>query len=288
MISALKTDMTELIATKLKVTEASSGAERKPYSAAVQGKPAVIIKPKDNKQTTQTTKTDMLQHINPASENLQISGVKNIRHGGLLVGCSSDNDSAKLKKMVTEKLADKYEIKDVSSFSPRIRVSGMSEKPSEVNLVETLRSQNKGIIGDNSRCKILEIKPVRKRNDVFQALLQVDIETYNRIMSVSNGKLLLGYDVCAVFDAVTIKRCFNCSAFSHMSNECKNQQLHCPRCGENHLVKNCKSTTLKCINCIKSNNEKNTSFDVIHAAWDAKCPCYVLKVEEFKSSLFFS
>nr|CAH7765799.1 unnamed protein product [Callosobruchus chinensis] len=60
----------------------------------------------------------MLQHINPASENPQISGVKNIRHGGLLVGCSSDNDSAKLKKMVTEKLADKYEIKDVSSFSP--------------------------------------------------------------------------------------------------------------------------------------------------------------------------
>ncbi|CAH1962825.1 unnamed protein product [Acanthoscelides obtectus] len=89
---------------------------KKPYSSVAKGKSA-IIQPKDTTQAVQTTKSDLLQYVDPVSENLNISGVKNTRNGGMLVGCSSDDDSRRLRQIAVEKLADKYEIKGIQLSS---------------------------------------------------------------------------------------------------------------------------------------------------------------------------
>ncbi|CAH1984698.1 unnamed protein product [Acanthoscelides obtectus] len=261
---------------------------KKSYSSVAKGKSAIIIQPKDTTQAVQTTKSDLLQYVDPVSENLHISGVKNIRNGGMLVGCSSDDDSRKLRQIAVEKLADKYEIKEVSSFHPRVRIAGMTCKLPEGDVIKSIRAQNKEAFTEHSQCKVVEIKPIKKRSDIYQAVINLDMDTYNKDLSVCSSKLFVGYDVCDVFDAIDIKRCFNCSGFSHYSKECKSKKFHCPRCSENHLVKNCKATSLKCINCMKSNNERNTEFDAAHAAWDSRCPYYLQRIEEFKSRLIFS
>nr|CAI5841161.1 unnamed protein product [Callosobruchus analis] len=288
MFSTFRNEFLDLAAKNLSSSGSISSGPKKSYSAVAQGKSAIIIKPKDTKQDIQTTKSDLLQCVNPVDENINLSGVKTIRNGGMLVGCTSSNDSTKLKRIATEKLADKYEIKEVSSFHPRLRIAGMTQKLSENDIVRFISSQNKSLLSDHFLCKVLEVKPIRKRNDIFQAVVQFDVDTYNKIMSVGNCKVFVGYNVCDVFDVIDVKRCFNCCEFSHFSNQCKSSQLHCPRCGENHLVKNCKASTLRCINCVKSNNDKNTDFLVDHAAWDSRCPCYLQRVEEIKSSLIFS
>nr|CAI5838392.1 unnamed protein product [Callosobruchus analis] len=239
MFSTFRNEFLDLAAKNLSSSGSISSGSKKSYSAIAQGKSAIIIKPKDPKQDIQATKSDLLQCVSPVDENINLSLMKTIRNGGTLVGCTSNNDSTKLKRIATEKLGDKYEVKEVSSFHPRLRIAGMMQKLSE--------------------------------NDI-----------------VGNCKLFVGYNVCDVFDVIDVKMCFNCCEFSHSGNQCKSSQLHCPRCGENHLVKNCKATTLRCINCVKSNIDKNTDFLVDHAAWDSRCPCYLQRVEEIKSSLIFS
>nr|CAH7732002.1 unnamed protein product [Callosobruchus chinensis] len=239
-------------------------SDRTSYSAVTPGNSAVIIKPKDATQKTQTTKADMLHQVKPVLENLQISDMKDVKNGGILIGCSTDDDSLTLKKITAEKLADKYGIKDVSSFNPRVR-------------------RNKDVISDNLHCKVMGIEIIEKRYDIFQAVLQLDYDTYSKIMSVSKGKLFEGSDVCKVYDYVAVKRRFNCNGFSHHSNQCKNQ-LHSTRCGDGQLLKDCKATSLKCVNCAKNSVDKN---DVSPAAWDSNCSCYLKRVDGFKARLFF-
>ncbi|CAH1984156.1 unnamed protein product [Acanthoscelides obtectus] len=134
--------------------------DKKSYSAITKGKSAIIIKPKDATQNTQATKADMLHHVNPVAENLQLSGVKNVKNGGILIGCNSDDDNLKLKKIAAEKLSDKYDIKVVAGFSSRVRVAGMTEKQSAENFINSIKSQNKDVLSEKFACKVLDINPI--------------------------------------------------------------------------------------------------------------------------------
>lgn len=110
--------------------------------------------------------------------------------------------------------------------------------------------------------------PTKKKPSVFQAILQVDKETYNYLISC--GSIFVGYDYCAVYDAINVDRCFNCNAFGHSSRVCKST-LACPRCSENHRVADCKSDVLKCSNCSVKTGTNITN----HAAWDLSCPTFI-------------
>lgn len=289
IFSSFKDEFVQIANKKLNEFNISSDShDKKLYSAVARSKPAVIITPKDTQQKNAVTKSDILHNINPVQSELNLSGIKNTKNGGVLIGCNKADDISKFKQLASEKLGGKYEIKEVGNFCPRIRVVGMAEKFPEGDLVQYIQFQNKNLVSNNFHCNVMEIKPIKKRSDIYQALLQIDVESYNNIMSVGRGKLFLGYDVCDVYDAIQIKRCFKCSGFSHFSNQCTCQQCYCPRCGDNHLVKDCKSESLKCINCSKYNLDKNTNIDTNHAAWDSRCFCYVQKLNEFKSSLLFS
>lgn len=107
-------------------------------------------------------------------------------------------------------------------------------------------------------------------------------------MSIGNGKLFIGFDYCDVYDQVMLRRCFKCSGFNHVSENCKGN-TSCPRCSGEHFVKDCKvsDSELKCINCIKLKDKtKDTGIDINHAAWDSKCHVFKQNVTEFKSKIY--
>nr|CAI5832643.1 unnamed protein product [Callosobruchus analis] len=115
LFSNVRSEILEVATKKISSIEIPESSSTKSYSAVTRGSSAIMIQPKDAMQTVQATKADMLHHVNPVSENLQISGVKSAKNGGILIGCGSDHDSLKLKKIAAEKLADKYEV--VITFS---------------------------------------------------------------------------------------------------------------------------------------------------------------------------
>ena len=72
--------------------------------------PAIIVKLKNAKQPASVTKADLKSKINPFESEFSLSKVKNIKHGGVLVGCSSKDDNARFKKIASEHLSDKYDV----------------------------------------------------------------------------------------------------------------------------------------------------------------------------------
>lgn len=274
-----------------RLTEVSVEKENveKLYSAALKSTSAVIIKPNNPLQKNLETKGDILHGINPVETQINITSVKNIKNGGIVVGCNNIEDVSKFKNIAKEKLGDKYEIKDAKKLSPRIRVVGMTEKYEEDVLINHVKYQNKNMLSDQCECTLIKFWPTKRNKNVFQAILQVDVASYNNIMTLGNGKLFVGYDYCEVYDSILLLRCYKCNGYNHVSGKCNNKRS-CAKCANDHEIKNCtEDAELKCINCVKYLEKANNSnISINHAAWDSHCPVYCQKVEEFKSSMYMN
>lgn len=271
----LKADFIKL--TQEKFNPVQRSAQPPKYSDVVNNKaqPAVLIKPKNQSQSNAKTKQDMLENINPVDSQIQLSKVKHINHGGILVGCVSQEDREKLRSLAQQKLSGAYDIQELKGVQPRVRVVGFSDSYDEQSLLSILRKMNTSLFYDNSFCNVIKISKTKKNSNLFQAVLQLDRETYGRVMMV--GNLFVGYDSCAVFDAIDIYRCFNCNAFHHSAKNCTGSRC-CPRCGEDHSVKECKAEQLCCSNCKKLKSSNRRQYETLrtdHAAWDVvRCTAY--------------
>lgn len=153
-------------------------------------------------------------------------------------------------------------------------------------LLNYIKSQNKHIFNAQGVCKIISNVPLRKKNDMYQAIIQTDRITYKNIME--QGKLFVGYDYCSVFDAIELRRCFKCCGYHHHSSRCASKVEICPRCAQNHKVADCKSDVLYCINCHNLKKNNDCDIDLNHASWDNRCHVYNLTLEKFKINILGS
>lgn len=261
-------------------SSASHSAPRM-FSSVVSQRAAVVIKPKNINQANSRTKVDLLRSVNPVVSEVAVTGVKHISNGGLVVSCSSSDGASRLSHMARAKLSESYDIKEAPKMHPRIRLVGMTEKHEGESLIDFLKTQNPDLFG-SSQISLISFGPLRKSKNVFQAVLQVDALAFKR--SVGSTRVFVGYDCCAVYDALEVVRCFNCCGFHHISSRCKNRAV-CPRCAGEHLLKDCKSQILKCVNCFNVNKLlPEVAFD--HAAWDHACPSYKKKLASLRTDIF--
>lgn len=285
-VERLKADILKLTENKTCNCDESKVSENKPkYSDILKNKtnPAVIIQPRNQSQEYSQTRSELLKKINPVSSNIQLSKVVNVKNGGVLVSCSNKNENEKFKKMVEENLSDSYVIREVHGVHPRVRIVGITEKYQENELLECIIKCNSDLILENSVCKLIKLCPTKKNKDIYQAVLQIDKNTYGRVSRV--GNLFVNYDSCVVFDAIEVYRCYNCNEFHHSSKTCKNPVV-CPLCGKNHDIKACKSKSVTCSNCVKLNEKQNIEVSVDHAAWNIKlCSAYKRACEKVKSDI---
>lgn len=249
------------------------------YSGAAQ-KSFVAVKPKDAGQANSQTKIDLLKSINPITSDVDVVGVKHIANGGVIVSCSSGSDAEKFREMASAELSDKYEIKGVAKPHPRIRLVGLTEKHSSDSLVNFLKAQNADVFG-GSEVTCIAVDSLRKNKKMYQAVVQIDPAAYQK--SLNCGRLFVGYDSCAVYDAIEVVRCFNCSGYHHVASKCKNKTV-CPKCAGEHALRECKSQNLKCVNCFNV-RKIDPNIDFGHPAWDHGCGVYKKKVATLKGDI---
>lgn len=252
--------------------------------ATVAKRSSIILRPKNSGQPTSATKADILRAVDPVEANIKVTSVSTARSGSLVIGCSNVGDSTKLKSLVDDRLGDKYEAKQVANLNPRIRLVGISEKLDEDVLVNYLKFQNNDIFNVNTCLKIVSVTPLRKNKNLYQAMLQVDVLTYNKILN--NGYLIAGYDYCSVYDGIDLRRCYKCCGFHHLSKQCSKVSSVCPRCSEGHPLKDCKSKNLKCFNCLNAaESTEINNLNVNHAVWDPDCKVYKDALSKFRSHI---
>jgi hypothetical protein len=253
-------------------SDSLNGAVKPSYAEIVSDKSSVILKPKiDTHQSVSVTKKDLLVNIDPVKSNIKISKVSDGRDGSVIITCDNSDDSNKIKEMISNNLPN-YTFKQLSTLNPKIRISSIDDSIKQEQLLHYVVNQNKSLFGTNYTCKLIKFCKQRNNASRFQAVLEVDVKSYKSILD--SGKLLIGYSYCRVWDAVDIRRCFNCSRFHHLSKHCFQSEPTCPKCSQNHLLKNCSATNLTCINCT-SLKAKHPDIDVNHAAWDtSNCTAY--------------
>lgn len=254
------------------------------YASVLRNKaqPAVIVRPKSHQECS-ITKADMMVNICPADSDIQFAKVKAVKDGGMLLGCRSVDDNNKLKRIVQQKMSDKYEVLEVRGINPRIRIVGITEKYDNARLLDLIKKCNRGIFSDSSSISLIKFCPIKKNQNLFQATLQVDKCTFESALAF--GNIFVEFDCCKVFNAIDVSRCYNCNEFHHSSNNCKNSVL-CPRCGGNHKVQDCKSSLLNCSNCVKLNAKLNGTVNAMHAAWDVnKCTAYKQACDRLRSDV---
>lgn len=278
-IASIQSDISKTAKVNLPVI-----AEQPSYSDILKNntQPAIVIQPKNVEQPISQTKSEITQNLNPSQSNIQLSRVKNLKNGGVLIGCKNRDDSEKFKKIIQDKMSQSYEIRELHGVLPRIRIVGMSEKYPEDQLVDYIKKCNVDLL-HNSECKLIKLFSLRKNKDIFQCVLQLDRYSYDRVIKA--GNLFIGFDSCAVFDAVEVYRCFKCNEFNHSSKFCK-KPISCPLCGQNHDVKMCKSKVSHCTNCANLKNIHNTDVPTDHAVWEKeKCTAYIRARDKLRNDI---
>jgi hypothetical protein len=172
--------------------------QQPPSSTYAQTLKTIVVKPKNTAQSAAKTKTDILTNLNPIIDSeLDVVKVKSIKDGGVLLKCSDPKEE--FKKLVSkENMKENYDIHDVKVIQPRLRISGISRDIQEDHIPSLLVKQNKHIFSTTSHCKLIKYSPIKKRNDVYQIVLEVDILTYN--MALKSGHCMIGLDGCTSFE----------------------------------------------------------------------------------------
>lgn len=244
----------------------------------------IVVKPKDPKQTNSETKSDLRHVLNPASMDVPIGNVKHARDGGIILGSNHSEGIIKLKATVEKELSSRYEVHLLKTAHHQVRVVGVSESYNNDTIKQLLIKQNSDIFSSISDINVIKFWPTKRNSSVYQALLQLDSETFNRITSAK--RVLVGFDSCSVYEAFDFPRCFNCCSFFHTKKSCKNN-TKCPVCSGEHEVKMCTvKDKFQCINCVNLKEALKLDINTSHAAWDyEKCFAYKKALGKFKTDL---
>lgn len=152
------------------------------------------------------------------------------------------------------------------------------------SLINYIKSQNKYVISANTVLKIISIVPLKKNNKLYQAVVQTDIASYNKV--IEYGKLFVGYDICRIFDAVEVHRCFKYYGYHYISKQCTYSIIVCSLCAQNHNVQDCPKTgILHCINCHNYNKNSTDPVSVNHVAWGRNCHVYKITLKNFRNNI---
>lgn len=249
--------------------------------------PVLVIKPKVEGQSSTATKNDLKRLVDPTE--IEISGLKSVSNGGIVVECKNAQAISKLKKEAQSKLGESYNINEPKKRRPSIKIIGMREKRTTMEIEEKLKAQNKILNARESYIKVVhvaEMKAIKNRPVRYFAYAEVDVKSYNKLME--EKELRIGWDVCKVFDGTTVTRCFNCCGYNHKAAVCK-KETRCPKCAGSHKIGDCKATenNVKCVNCEEAVRKLNLRITINHAAWDSECSVFKRKLEIEKSKVHF-
>lgn len=235
----------------------------------------LILKPKDVSQKSEATMDMIKTKITP--KKLKVKKARHTENGGISIECGSKEAAQNLKTIAELVLGQSsYTVSAPEKRQPRVKCIGMSEIKTVEDIEADLRAQNDEIFNETYKITISGSFEVRSR---YGFRMEVDSIAFNRLMMYERNRLRIGWDLCTVYEAFSIIRCYNCWRFHHTSKECKSQILVCGKCSGDHISAACVSENDNCINCTEMKSKIHLNIDCSHPAWIIDCNVYKLKIE---------
>lgn len=233
--------------------------------------PVIFVIPKD-KQSSSKTQSAIKESFNPAEH--PVNGVKNISNGAVILTCKNTESVDCVKDHAIKKLGDKYNVKVSALRKPNIKISGMSEKITDDEVVHFLKTQNDGINNDEEIKILTQFENRINRN--FTAVLEVNGELFTNL--INRKKVSIGWDRCIVSESLNVRRCYKCNGYNHKAGVCTRDRA-CKKCSGGHDLKECTSNFEKCINCVSVNQRLKLNFEVNHSATSSECKVFQRQIE---------
>ena len=236
------------------------------FSDIVKKQDVVIIKPKTN-QTSKVTLESIQQTIDPVAEDIGVNHVKQLRNGGVVIGCNKKEDITKLHNISTQKLGEDYTIRKSGLRNPMIKIVGLSESYNEESLKRCITRQNSTLKDLINTWKLVICKKMKKK---YMAIVEVDPKSFLEFIKLKT--VLIHWDECRIFEHFGIIRCYNCGGYNHTAKYCKEGTKICLNCdSREHVEIECEKGETSCINCIRANKNLKLDLDINHSRFDPKC-----------------
>jgi hypothetical protein len=127
---------------------------------------------------------------------------------------------------------------------PVIKIVGISEFIERNDLLNFIRTQNNLEESEIEFMFMREIKIASRK--YYTAYIRVDTDTFNFIMK--SGRLYIQWDRVKCYEHVNVLRCFKCSLYGHIAENCKSDKFKCAKCNGEHTTNTCKSDNIECPN----------------------------------------
>lgn len=239
----------------------------------------VIIKPK-NKQECKKTKEAIIKNIKPSTLEVGITQLKETREGGVLIKCQNKIEQEKIQKIAEKKLSRQYQVKAPELKNPCIKIVDITENVTQEELINCIQKQNNFVNHDQLNISVKVIKKMKKN---YMAIIECDPLTSKKILD--ENSLFINWDLCRVFEYISVHRCFKCAGFNHNFDSC-NRDPRCLICAEEgHSSDSCDKECVKCFNCIEAKAKLNLDINVEHSIYDVNCPVYLKKINFQKQKI---
>lgn len=241
--------------------------------------PEIIIKPKRKQEATKT-KSDVSLCIDPTKLKVGVRNIRTIDSGGIKIKCQSMHETDVLKRNITEKLQNDYEVNLTKMRKPRIKITNFDQDMSEDEIKRSIFEQNH-VEGD------MDITFLRKnRNSSVTIFGECSAAAFKSLMNIS--KIYIGWGRYPVYEDINVLRCFKCQQFHHKQKNCLNE-LVCPICSDSHEEKSCPKTKKCCKNCKMANEKYKIKYNFEHSSTDPSCPSVKYHIAMLKNKIdYFS
>lgn len=243
-------------------------------------KPVVIIKPKNENQLCNKTVEEVKAKI--SQREINASGIRNVRNGGIAINCDSNQSTVQLKQIIEGKLGDEYVVSLPQIKKPRVKIVGVCDVFADDEIVGEIKEQNDYL--SNAVIEVIKILKKTEKDRPYDIVIEIDYDNYLELMKTKF--INLGWKRCKIFDHVHITRCYKCCGFAHISTNCTNKKT-CSKCGGEHDFKECDKETLSCINCLNMNRKYGTKHNCEHHALSSKCETTKFKILQLSKKIQF-
>lgn len=255
-------DNTGSVIDKVSIEKQCSTKSKPSYADTMrQNEPVILVIPKQA-QTAQVTQKAVMQLMDPLE--IPVENMRSTGKGTVVLEGNSKQNLELIQKYATEKLGETYEVRLSQLKNPKILISGMTERFSNDVIISNLKRQNPEL--HESDMKVVSTFGKRALN----AVVEIDGDGFNRIMSSNYKKLRIGWSRCPVKEYVDLLKCYKCQGFSHKSKDCTKKKA-CKKCAGEHDISDCKSKVIRCANCIDANDKLNLNLETNHIAGSQRC-----------------
>lgn len=240
----------------------------------------ILIKPKQNSSIEQTM-CDLTSKVNP--QNVNFSGLTKRKDGSIVIECTDSDECDDVRNKIVSELGSEYDITNIETMKPRIKIFGMNEEISKEMLESLLKEQNDSL--KDAEMNVLKVVRDVKDKTCFNAIIQIDSKSFSHIMKTK--KLKVNWNICQVREHYSIMRCHKCAGFDHTHDACT-ANATCGYCNGSHLSNECESQTLCCPNCTYAHIKMKLSLDTNHNAWSRKCEALTRKIKRVTQKIDYS